>query len=392
MKRRFRYRCLDQLGRPAVGELAAESREEAEQLAARWGRVLGIEEIGATQGTLSAAESVQVVDFVAELVEARLPLADGLLAIAADAPSFRLRQALTQLAEELQRGVPLGEACHRAGVPPTLERLLMAGTQTGRPEVVVHEYAQQARSALRLRFQVLSALAYPLFLLAFGLGIAGVLLVLIVPQFETIFSDFGTELPWLTRITINLSQFVQNYGLWCLLGAILAIPVCWFVLPAMIGRLPFTRMVHRIPLMGGAFKAVGISRFCHLLAISAGNRASMPDALRSSGLGSDNAVLEEAAEEIAIRIEEGDSLSNAAEDFPAMPPTLVRLLHYSRNQKSLSEALRAIGDWYAQRARTQGSILIALLEPVIVLSTGFLVMLFVFALFMPLIKLLNDLS
>ncbi len=151
---------------------------------------------------------------VTELVEAGLPLAPGLRAMASElgGPGGRQGRALRRVAERLDRGVSLDEAmqAERRGFPPHLHALVQAGLRTGRLAAALGEFLAIERNRTELRRQLRLSLTYPVLLCAIGFMVLAILCSVVVPQFAKIFRDFDTQLPPLTEAVI----FYSGYSIW----------------------------------------------------------------------------------------------------------------------------------------------------------------------------------
>lgn len=401
MKRRYRYRCVDREGRPLTGEVAADSPEEAAAHASRWGTVEDVVEIGAPVAQLSKDESLELAEFLAETMSSRLPIPDALRALAYDQPRHwigsrtesRLSELLKALAAALERGMTLPEACLHVGMPPDIASLLEVGSEYGQPETVLHEYCQQLRYMSLERRRLTLSLAYPFGLLVTGLFVAGAITVGIVPSFKKIFEDFGTELPSLTRLVVGISDLLQNVGgIYFLFGLLITAALLLIFSSRLLSIPAISRIATRLPAVGNIVHSFALSGFCRVLAICAKSRGKLPESLTTAAITSGDADIQAATVEILDRVDEGETLITAASGQRTIPRAIFRVIARTRNPQTRAEALRAMGDWYALRAERRGLFIAVLLEPVIILTVGFGVGMIVFGMFMPLIKLLNDLS
>jgi type IV pilus assembly protein PilC len=137
---------------------------------------------------------------------------------------------------------------------------------------------------------------------------------------------------------------------------------------------------------------VGLSEFCSLLAILVDNRVPLPEALRLTAAGLTDANLRDGCRRLAERVEEGAPMADAARGMLHFPRTVLSIFRWQSHAQALADGLRSAGELFAVQARVQSNIVGVFLQPLLLLfvvaSVGFVVI----CMFMPLIKLLNELS
>src|SRR5437868_2061359 len=149
---------------------------------------------------MTADELIALNDQIAGMAKAGLPLDQGLAGLAREMGYGRLRSVTAAIARDLEAGVPLPEAVEhrRAELPPYYANLITAGIRTGRLPDVLATLTTYARTVAITRAIVVESMLYPIVVITLAIGLLGMLLYLVVPQFETIFKDFGMTLPWTT--------------------------------------------------------------------------------------------------------------------------------------------------------------------------------------------------
>ncbi len=347
---------------------------------------------GQGTGTLSGGPA----SYVAELAAAGLPLEVGLRAFGEEAPSRRLRRTLFRMSDELARGRSPEEVLVGTGrgVPGYLRGLVRAGVRCGRLGGVLQEFLRSVRRRRDLSLRYWTAFLYPLAVLPLVCCGGVLMLSWIVPRFREIFNGFGVELPQITRFAPALGEsvnFLARYWGMALL-VLLVLPVCVWAIRWLPGRAARLRLWQRIPLLGTPSLMRGLSEFCSFLGLLVVGETPLPEALRLTSGVIDDVNLREGAEQLARRVEDGESIEDAVLVLPHFPASLANLFRWAHRDMAFAEALQTAGDLYASRAQVQAGIAGLFLVPwLLLIGGGFLGML-VIALFMPLIKLLNDLS
>lgn len=303
------------------------------------------------------------------------------------------RRALIEMAQRLEGGSPLPQVLASLGsrVSPLMLTLMEHGAEIGRFDTVLHWAAEQGRRRRSLHWTLWFALSYPLFLLGVGGAVGSFLMIGIVPNFRKIFQDFGTELPDITKVIIETSIFLVNYGP-IVVVTILAVLIATFVVTLTSGNWLVTRKWSPfIPLIGPLFHLETLSEFCDLLAVFVECQMPIPKALRLASRGTHDQWLQSACETLASDIDEGHPTETSARTV-GIPIAISQLLREGNNSQAMAEALRGLSDLYASRVEVSSRLVAIVAEPFVVLVTAVGLGSTVAALYLPLIKLLNDLS
>jgi len=326
-------------------------------------------------------------------VKAKLPLAPALYAMADESYSPKTRRGLRQLAERLERGEPLDQALDSVELrlSPALRLLAEQGTQFGRFDSVLHWTVEQSRRSNALRWQLWMALIYPVFLTAIALAVASFLFFVIVPQFAKIFEDFGSELPGLTVAVIAVSRFGSTYWVMCLLafGTLIVLLTCPFVWRGhwLVSR----RWSGSIPLIGPLFRLAALAEFCHLLAVFVESGMPLVSGVRVAGETNEDEWLQLTSSQMARDINRGIAGETAALTC-GFPPSLAHAFRETTSPQLLAESLHGLAEIYSARTDFSSRLTSTVVEPFVMVLTVVGIGTIVIALFMPLIRLLNDLS
>ncbi|MDB5345980.1 MAG: Type secretion system domain protein, partial [Schlesneria sp.] len=309
------------------------------------------------------------------------------------ARELRSQIALREMARRLEEGTPLPQvlASLKSRVSPLILILLERGFELGRFDTVLHWAAEQGRRRRGLHWTLGFALTYPMFLLGVGFVVGSFLLIGIVPSFRKIFDDFGTELPVLTKVIIEISSYLVNYWPW-ILGFLLLTSIAVGVAASVAGSWLVTRKWSPfIPVIGPLFHLETLSEFCSLMAIFVECQMPIPKSLRLASRATHDQWLQSACDNLATDIERGHS-SDTSALIVGIPVAISQLIREGSSSQSMAEALRGVGDLYSTRAEVNSKLVAVISEPFIIIVTAIGVGSTVAALYLPLIKLLNDLS
>jgi type IV pilus assembly protein PilC len=348
---------------------------------------------------MSRQESAELAGHLAEVMQAGLPLVPGLSALAKELPDGKVRRGLRAMSSQLEAGRGLETVLESRHVPADLRGLVRAGLRSGHTGEVLSQYVRHTQQMLDLRRRIALAWGYPLALILSAAAIFFFFIWSLVPKFTKIFEDFGTELPSMTRSLIWLSQILRQdwpMVLGVVGGVVFAV---WFVWRFVLSPAQRRRFLWCLPLFGKMIRAAALARFSRLLGLLIENEVPLPDALRLAGQGAGDAELGEAAMYLADVVESGRPLRGNEYACQRFPATFVQLLSQIDGQKPMADAIIALSEactssarMFESQARVAATRIAALSQPLIVIFTGCTLGYLVIALFLPLIKLLNDLS
>jgi type II secretory pathway component PulF len=343
-------------------------------------------------GRLNGAETAELSRQIAGLANAGLPLAHGLVALGEELPRGRLRRSMNELAGTLESGVTLDEALEkqRDRIPPHLRGLVIAGVRTGKLGDILSRFSEYVAVGSELERRLWLSLAYPILTVCTALALFFFVCVILVGQFEAIYQDFGIPLPRMTVGLIAIARFMRTA--WAPIVSVAGIVFVTWLVGRVLLKPPLRRAIAgRLPLIGRVWRATSLAEFCHLLALLLESQLPMPEALRLTGEGVQDSDIDASCRGMANQVELGRSLSQAMQTARRFPVGLPRLVRWAENQESLPEVLHMAGAMFEARGRTYAAFVGTVLNVICVLVV-FNMVLFVPALFLPLITLISRLS
>lgn len=342
-------------------------------------------------GKRRLAQQAETLWLLATTVRRGGSLADDLEALAHGAWGLRHRR-LMEMATRIRQGTPLSEIIVPQGLlsrSATLE--IQGGLQSGHLYEALRSAARrQTREMVEdtLSANAQATLMYPTVILTTCTLVVGFVMYYIIPKFKKIFDDFGTELPEMTIMLINASDAFVNY--WYLLTPVLYVPLS---LAIAIGFAEFHgwRVVSRVTL-GYWFSRPHAADLLRYLSQAVAAGRTLPQAL--DGLKSGNVpwLLQCRANDMRSAIMRGEPAWQQLERQRFLSASEVVLVESAEDVRNLSWTLNAIADAIERRWRYRVSALMKLMGPAIVVILGIGVGFIAVALFLPLVKLVNDLS
>lgn len=411
----YRYTGTDAQGKPCSDVIDATNLDAARRALAERGIAVAtvVEHEAGPLADLTRTESAVVNAQVSNLVTAGLPLAEGLVAAADEynepgllrklflvdwlqgiflqRSNRKVRRALHRIALAVESGASLEQVLQTKSAPAEVKGVLESGISSQSAALAVGEYSAYAETSAKLRGHVMFLFAYPLIAGSAAIAVMGVFFCFLVPPVQKILEDFGTELPGLTKFVVGLSETLLKIGPMVTIGGpiLLAVSIILFVTQ---GRSFSNYIARRLPLLGASFRSLDLSRVAHLLAVVLRHDAPMPGALRAAGTASGSSDIATACEELALVVENGHKLPSSDPALAGLPLSFLQVAHDGSDRDTVADALHALATMFEQRARAIMSLLATVVQPFVVILIGGSIALCFYALFLPIIKLLNGLA
>ncbi len=338
--------------------------------------------------SITPAESAELAARLQALAESGLSLEGGLRALAEELGGGRLAGVLGRLAGRLENGEPLESAVAAPDcrLPVVLRGLIVAGVQSGRLPVVLDEFTAMVRRRHNIRQRLIATFAYPVILLS----IIAVLLIffqlLIVPEFASMYKDFGMRLPALTGFYLNYSGLVGWIFLGLAVTAIVVPAVALLPLGSWLGHLSSW-----IPIIGPIVRQERYIQFTRLMAALLEAQAPLPAALELAAVAMRGTLLAGRCRAASAAVQGGIPLDEALAGA-GFVDSLSCLVAWGQKKNALAEAFRSSAESFEAQSSSQTVLLSMIVLPFIFLAIGAFVALSVIALFMPLISLITCLS
>ncbi|MEW4530363.1 MAG: type II secretion system F family protein [Maioricimonas sp. JB045] len=415
----FQYEAMDNTGLEIKDTIEAESEQEAQTLIREKGFfVTKISEKGrrkkqATKGDAKAPAKAkkkggggfsiggvrpkQLTTFTRQLStlqDAGLPILRSLRILEGQSKPGPLKSSLIGVIEDVESGNTLSEAM--AKQPKAFDNLYVnmvkAGEAGGALEIILQRLAEFKERAQSLKRKVQGAMVYPVAVITVATCIVGFIMYWIIPKFKEIFEDFGVELPGITVFLIETSDWVVNY---------------WYLIPAIpIGLVLFIKIIKKnktgayivdrvslkIPVLGAIISKATVARTCRTLGTLISSGVPILEALSIARDTSGNEVFRKAFDHIHASIREGESMAVPLKETRIVDDLVVNMVDVGEETGALDNMLYKVADVYDEEVSVLIEGLVNLLEPLMVVVLGLIVGFIVIALFMPLVKLLNELS
>lgn len=341
-------------------------------------------------GQITCRELCSFSRQLATLFQAGIPLLQGFDIIAEGCENPQLRTLVNGLKHDIAAGSSLADALrrHPRHFDSLYCNLVAVGELTGRLDTLLEQLAtvQEKREALKARLK--KAMIYPLMVLLVGFGVAALLLLQVVPQFQSLFAGFGAELPAFTQGVIDLADWLGRNGFWLLAGlAATGVGAHQAYRKRPRFRLWIIALALRLPVLGPLLQHAALARVARTLSTSFAAGVPLVEALGPVASACGNELYEQAVRQLARAISAGQSLSNAMRASPLFPSLSVQMCSIGETSGTLDAMLWRIASHHEQAIDQSLDKLTSLMEPLIVLVLGLLVGSLVVAMYLPIFQL-----
>ena len=351
-------------------------------------------EVKNARGRVKAAELVVFTRQLATMVSAGIPLVEGLEILEEQSQNRVFRNVLSELISDVRSGKDLSQSLSRhPGVFKAIYvNMVRAGEASGQLDITLDRLADYQERAEALRGEIQSAMTYPVVSLTMVSGITLFLLIFIIPKFEEMFVSLNVELPWVTSTLLSLAKFMQSH-LFLIFGAIVA-AIVGIVMYFKTDRGEQTKdwLILRMPIFGGLFSKVAISRFSRTFSTLIQSGVPILGALEIVQSTTGNRIFGNAIATASAAVREGETLGEPLARTGVFPPMVTRMIAIGERSGALEALLEKIADFYDQQVSSTVKQLTSLIEPLLIAVMGVVVGSMVMAIFLPIFKLIGGMA
>ncbi|MFK7911678.1 MAG: type II secretion system F family protein [Akkermansiaceae bacterium] len=416
----FQYIALDAKGEQTTGTVQGASESDAiQQLRAQGLYPTQVVEEG--KGTLSAGKTksktrgkkkVKAVSGgkikpkilmiftrqLATLIDSGLPLLRGLTVLGKQEPNPVLRSTVNSLADSVQTGATFSESLsqHPKIFNKLYVNMVKAGELGGVLEVVLTRLAEYMEKAHKLKNKIVSAMVYPVIVLFIAVAILVFLMLFIVPKFKDMFAEQGGDLPAISSLVFNASDNMMArpvvlpniVWIFLILAGVVVLIKVWGNTAG--GRSAIDAFKLKIPVLGDLTKKSAISRFSRTLGTLVTSGVPILQALTITRDTAGNVVVSKAIDKVHEAVKEGESIVAPLQASGIFPAMVISMVDVGEETGQLPEMLLKIADVYDDEVDNAVTALTSILEPIMIVFLALVVGTIVFALFLPLIKMIQN--
>ncbi len=422
----FQYKALDSKGEETIGAVSAANEAEAVQKI----RALNLHPTqiaeegkgkiakgkatpakaktkgksaagGKTGGSIKPKSLMIFTRQLATLIDSGLPLLRSLTVLGKQEPNPTLRATVTALADSVQSGSTFSEslAQHPKIFNKLYVNMVKAGELGGVLEIVLNRLAEYQEKAQKLKNKIVSAMVYPVIVMFIAVAILVFLMIFIVPKFKEMFAEMGDEqLPMISRIVFGISEFfiarplvVPNaVFVFILIGVAIFLFNFWGKTKG--GRQTIDNMKLKLPIIGDIQRKSAVSRFSRTLGTLVTSGVPILQALNITRDTAGNVIISKAIEKVHEAVKEGESIVTPLAASGVFPDMVISMVDVGEETGQLPEMLLKVADVYDDEVDNAVTALTSILEPIMIVILALVVGSVVFALFLPLIKVISQMG
>jgi type IV pilus assembly protein PilC len=345
-------------------------------------------------GMIRLGELLLFTKYFATLTRAGIPVLRCLATLSRQMRTWRFKKIIWDMKEEVEGGIPMNMSFRKNEDVFTMlyVNLIKVGEESGRLHSILERLSTLLERQLHLRRKVLAAMTYPFIISLVALGVVLFMMLMVIPQFAKLFSQFGQDLPWLTQVVIDTSTFIADNTMVLLalfVGGLLAFYQINQTRP---GKHFFDTLQLKIPVFGGLVQKYEVAMFSRNLATLFQSGVTITTAMRISIESVGNLVISDALTSVVSEVEGGIPIARALTRVEIMPELSTQMIEVGEESGNLDEMLEKVADFYEDEINFLIDQITALIEPVFIVVLGSIVGVIVVAMYLPIFRMAKVVS
>jgi type IV pilus assembly protein PilC len=389
----FTWEGTDRTGKKVKGKVVSTSEAAVRTELRRQGvvptRVRKQSMLFRKQGRVTAADIAIFSRQLATMMTAGIPLVQSFDIVGAGHENPAMQKLILAIKGDVEGGTALADALakHPLHFDDLFVSLVQAGEQAGALETLLDKIATYKEKTEAIKKKIKKALFYPAAVVVVAIVVTAILMIYVIPEFESLFQGFGADLPAFTRFVIDISKFVQSTGWLLLIGAVGGI---WGLIEAKKRNRGvqhfFDRAMLKLPIIGSILNKSAIARYARTLSTTFAAGVPLVEALTSVAGATGNIVYETAVNKMRDEVATGQRLQRAMENTDLFPNMVNQMIAVGEESGSLDAMSAKVADFYEEEVDNAVDSMSSLLEPLIMAILGVLVGGLVIAMYLPIFK------
>ena len=324
----------------------------------------------------------------ATMIDAGLPLIQGLDILGSQEPNPTLKKAITKIKTDVESGSTLSNALkrHPKIFSDLYVSLVAAGEMGGMLDTILNRLANYIEKAEKLKSKVKSAMVYPSVVLIISIIVIAVLLIFVIPVFQEMFEGLGGELPALTQAVVDMSEFLRHNIIY-ILAVIVAVYFAFTKFKSTEkGRVVVDKTLLGLPVLGVLLKKSAVANFTRTLETMTTSGVPILEGLVIVSATAGNKVIEKAILDTKTSISEGKTIAEPLAKSGIFPPMVTQMISVGESTGALDTMLGKIADFYEDEVDTAVEALTALIEPFMMVFLGGTIGTMLAAMYLPIFK------
>ena len=379
---KFAYAAIDPQGAPVEGVTKADTLGSARALLVEQNlfptkieESRGMLDFELTKEKVKKKELMHFTRQLAVFVKAGIPITDALITIGDETEDVALRRAISALTDDLRNGGLLSAAAqgHPEVFPDYYVGILQSAELTGRLDSALESLAEYLEREIDTRAKVVGALSYPMVVMVMAMGTVLLLAGYVLPQFEPLFEELGSELPLPTRAMLFFSRFFTD--LWFITAGLFAmfIAVMVFLSKHPTGQIWRQRGVLKIPIVSGIIDYAILERFCRILSAMVRAGVPLPEGLQTTIESTSNIAYTERLSVAKEQMLEGRGFSGPLIETELFPGAAKQMFKVGEETGTLDEQLEICAIYFDRELESRIKKFTTMFEPIMIIFVGAIV-------------------
>jgi type IV pilus assembly protein PilC len=325
---------------------------------------------------------------LATMIDAGLPLVQSLEILSSQQDDKVFKEIIRGIREDVESGSTFAGALkkHPTTFNELFTNLVVAGEEGGILDTILTRLSNYIEKAEALKKKVKSALVYPATIVGVAVIVVMILMLFVIPVFESMFKSAGQSLPLPTLITLGLSKLIKKYVVIIIPGLILCFYLFRKYYQTEKGKTLFDFLLLKSPVFGPLFQKIAVARFSRTLGTLVSSGVPILDGLNIVSKASGNKIIETAILNARASIREGETISEPLGRSGNFPPMVIQMISVGESTGALDSMLSKIADFYEEEVDVAVGNLTSLLEPLLMVFLGLVIGGVVISMYLPIFQ------
>jgi type IV pilus assembly protein PilC len=326
----------------------------------------------------SGVKSPEVVMFsrqLALLLESGTDIVTALDLLQNQITSQTLKKIIGEVASDIRGGISLSAALgkHPRAFSPMYSQAIAAGEQGGNLEVVLRQMADYIERGVTIEKRIKSALTYPIVVVIVAIVVIVVMVTKVFPTFINLYSQLGAKLPMLMKILMGLTNWTNHYGLYLLLGVLIAVIAGYIYIRTPPGRYRWDTTMLGLPVFGRIIQLGELSRCCRTMSLLIRVGLPLPEVLAATIRGIGNKAIVESMTRVQQKLIRGEGLSKPMAMEKLIMPLMTQMVGVGEETGNLENTLTTVAESLEAEANDKTNRALGLIQPVMTIILGLVV-------------------
>ena len=337
--------------------------------------LLNMEKIRGTTYKISNKEVIMFSKQLALMIESGFDIAASLDLLANQISNRGLKKIVGEITADIRNGMKPSQAFakHSTAFSGLYCRTIAVAEETGNLEKALRQMADHIEKNAMAAKKVKGALMYPTMVAIMMIGVIAVMVLFVVPSFQTLYDSMGAEIPLPARILLGSTNFLRSYGLYMIAGVVV-LGVAYFVLTRSDeGKYQRDKLMLRMPLIGNIIVMSELSRVAATISTLFRAGVPLPEVMTLASQSCENKVIGRALTEVRQEMLQGQGLARPLSQRPIFPALMVQMASVGENTGNLDTTMDTVAVSYGMEADDRVSVMTGLITPITGIIMGGLV-------------------